>query len=410
MNSNEKRIHRAFQCLETFYVSPNIAQHIHIGDEVTWDFERERLVIKNLEIWKIPVNRERYYGGLDSHRHKILSWVVAKEDNKIKLFTCADLLHPHADSIKSTESQDIVQNLDRILPRLKKAIGKGFWKIFENDDNFKSASLITLLTRISEIKTLADEVYLLESFTEREQKIVEIIDRIQQVNAEEIPQIRREIAENIKYDLKNIEDCWKQRLPSEVWNKLNEKVKDYLKTGEVVYRFLDELSVESTYRADWTCANVEFCKAVEVELNQKIIRRFGNWLRNNLTGLDLVLLYSNRVSKTDFWRKYLNGVKESNFTTTIPIGTIQWTFKELFKTDRETDNDFYKGLFRLLENFSAELDNKKRGFLNELSEELSELVMTRNGSLHTEFLRRKKVDRFVVKLQELFPKLADFSE
>ena len=408
MKHTKNRSHRAFQCLETFYLAPDIASRVKIGDRVDWNFERGVLTVRDMAIWEIPLNRDRYYGGIDFHRHKLISWIVAKEEQKVKIFTSVELKHPYG-AIPSTENQDIAGNWDIILPRLTGMIGKGFWKIFEHNEHITSKTLISLLDRVREIKSIADEVHTLETLSEREQKFVEIIDRIQQVNTEEIPQIRQEIAESHhEYDLDHIENSWKKRLSGEVWSNLDAKVQKYLKTGELVYGFLDGAPIENL---DWTCANVEFCKAIEIELNCRIVAEFGRWLRRNLTTLDIVLDNANAVPENDFWLKFLkNAQRTSNVTAiTIPIGSIQWAFRELYKTNRRRRNSFHNGLFRLLEKFSDELEANRKEILNDLPQALSELVRTRNGSLHTEFLRRKKVDSFVAKLQELFPKLIMFS-
>ena len=99
--------HRAFQCLETIYVPENIADKIKVGDRVYWDFDSEQLRVNDKVIWKIPVSRGRYYGCIDSHRHKVVSWVAAKEGNKLKLFTSIELKHPYGETLNPTESESI---------------------------------------------------------------------------------------------------------------------------------------------------------------------------------------------------------------------------------------------------------------------------------------------------------------
>lgn len=399
--------HRAFQGLETIYIPENMIEKVNVGDKVNWDFEKEQLTVGENIIWNIPASRGRYYGCIDSYRHKVISWVAAKEGRKLKIFTSVDLKNSYGEILKPTESESIEKHISEILPRLRKTIGKGFWQFFDEQSNIPPKSIIRLLNRIAEIKVLANEIYLLDTLSEREQKINEIINKICQVNADEIPVIRDEIASHPKFNFENIEKDWREKLSENVWKNLEEDAKTFLKTGEIVYRFLDTLSIPNI---DWASANVEFCKAIELELNRKIMNQFGQWLKNkNRDGLTTLISMFNWKYDRYEWKKFLLNSKKSKDAKTT-LGTIRWIFQNLreLESDKSKNTPFEKKLLFLFDEFIDELGDSSRYFLKNLPDELDELIITRNGSLHTQFLEKEKVDKFVSKLERLLPEMNNF--
>lgn len=404
---------KIFQELETIRVAENVWHDIKIGDQVLWDFENARLTVRDIVIWNIPFRdqrQRRYYGGLDFVQYNVISWIVAKdkEKNKIKLFTIKKDKHIPDDIEEYT---NITYNIQTIIPRLNKAIGKGFWRIFdieEKRESIGSEIIIRLLNRIKEIKTLADEIHLLDSFSEREQKINEIINNIHQANTDEIATIQNTLL--YQQQQEDAEQYWKESLSNKIWGKLGEDIQCYLKTGKSVYSFLESISIENP---DWTAANVEFCKAIELELNQKFIAPFGKWLKyKQPMKLDLLLCSSDKLPTRDDWYKLLTEVDLSPIGESkhgIPLGSIRWSLLHLGQNthSKKRPDKRYDRLFLLLTKYIGRSNDECRKFFYSLPNELNELIITRNNSLHTEFLERNKLDTFISKLQRLLPQVVN---
>lgn len=395
--------HRSFQCLETVYVPKELASNISIGDLVFWDIKNEQLNINNKAKVKLYIRNRKYYNCIDFDRHNVISWVAAKEGRKIKIFTTVDLKNPYGKTLEPTESESIKRNIDIILPQLQNGIGKGFWQSFDSEDRQIPNSINQLLLEVANVKILAEDIFLLDSLTEREIKISEILDKIRQINSQEIPKIKDELLPSSDFKIENIEEYWTNRLSHNTWNALNSNVKRYLETGELVYRFLDTVNIPDL---DWTSANVEFCKAVELELQQKIFKSFGKWLLKRDGTLSALFSSFDWEGDKYMWYNFIRNAK-NNKDTEITLGSINWVFKNLkeLQNDRAKLTRFEKELLFNFDEFISGIEQRHRDFLLNLPKVLNEIIKTRNGSLHTKFLERKKVDTFKTRLETIFKHL-----
>lgn len=394
-----------FQILQTIYLDladkSNLDQ-IEIGDQINWDFNNRKLKIGSitLSVKQFPEKIARQ--SIDS----IICWIVAKDKDKIKLFcVLKDSIKNHREEVSKVPPRKIIynrektaieKNIHHIAPVMEKAIGKGFWQIFENDQ--EELIIGSLMRRIMEIKSQADEIYLITDPSHKEQLISQIIDAIDEL-------VRAEIALE-KFEVDNIRGYWEKKLSEingvKVWQFLNRETKSYLETGELVCRFLDS---QPNLKVDWTAVNVEYYKAIEVEINQKIFQKFLQWLKNQRKST-LKKLSSKEAEKELFNQTYRFLTKDESLT----LGSFQYIFSKLSKGDEEDKFNAESIFLEELRNFiELKLGEESQQFIEKISKLLRGLDKTRNKSIHSDILGRDYMKDCIARMNDLIPEIIRFS-
>ncbi|HEY9851669.1 MAG TPA: hypothetical protein V6D28_19515 [Leptolyngbyaceae cyanobacterium] len=389
-----------FQILQTIYLADESnLDKIEIGKKINWDSKNSKL-----KVGSITISVKQFPKNIAGHSiDSMICWIVAKENDKIKLFCVLNKNDREVGSkvtpkktIFNSEKIAIEENVDRIAPVMEKAIGKGFWQVFENDQ--QELIIGSLMRRVMEIKSQADEIYLITDPSHKEQLISQIIDAIDEL-------VRAEIALE-KFDVDNIRRYWEEKLSEingvKVWQSLNRETKSYLETGELVCRFLDN---QPNLKVDWTAVNVEYYKAIEVEINQKLFKKFRQWLKTERTST-FKNLCSEEAKKQLHQQTYSFIAKNESLT----LGSFQYIFSKLDEGSEKCKFNAEGTFLELLENFiEFKLGEESQQFIEKISNLLRGLDKTRNKSIHSDFLGRDYMKNCVAKMNDLIPEIIRFS-
>ena len=278
-------------------------------------------------------------------------------------------------------------------------------KIVTKKDAFRSEALGAMLDQIKQIKKGAGEIGLQETG----HAVHTIIEKMHDVVVEAIPAHEREVTEHLgcstpDLDPGNFEKIMVRTLFDKTWQYLEEETRTHLIRGRQVYHLLTKYPGRDK---DWTAMSIPFIKALELELQEKLIKPFARWAKLE-KDVDLGSMFSQIDAGSG-----QASAEEGNYR--IPLYKISRLLNTL-NVHQPTGEDGNKHLSReafsnLLRDFAGSFPGKAGiEFLGELQKRLAFVVAALGSSLQAEVLPRDIVTEFTDELVGLIHRLCHFAE
>ncbi|MGA9769008.1 MAG: carbamoyltransferase C-terminal domain-containing protein [Blastocatellia bacterium] len=273
-------------------------------------------------------------------------------------------------------------------------------RLVTKKDDFRSEALGVMLDRIKQIKKGAGE-------HETDEAVHGIIERIHDVIIEAISAHEKEVIRHLgcstpDLDSGNFEKILARTLFERTWQYLEEGTRTHLIRGRQVYQLLTKYPGRNK---DWTAMSIEFIEALQLELQEKLIKPFAEWAKLE-KGVDLGSI----SSQTDAGS---SGNEAGNYR--IPLYRISGLLNTLNVSqppgedkNRHPNREAFSSLLR---DFATSFhDDAAIEFLGELQKRLTFVVSALGSSLQAEVLPRDVVTEFTDELIGLIQRLCHFAE
>jgi carbamoyltransferase len=293
-------------------------------------------------------------------------------------------------------------------------------KIVTKKETFRSEALGAMLDQIKEIKKGLSENGSPETGAQREQAINRAIEKIHDVTVKAISSHEKEVTQHLgcttpDLDPGNVEKLMVRTSFEQIWQYLGEETRTHLIRGGQVFQLLTKYPGRNK---DWMAVGVEFIKALQLELQEKLMKPFASWAKLK-KGVDLEFLFpqtdagsSTNVRLPDMVHASQSGTGESNYR--IPLGRISWLLNTLNAGQQfgqgGNKHPNQEALSELLRDFAGGLQDKAGiEFLNELQKRIAFIVAALNISLQAELLPRDRVTELLDELVGIIYRLCQFA-
>lgn len=293
-------------------------------------------------------------------------------------------------------------------------------KLVAKRQSFPSQSSALLLSKVGKIKGRVNEPDHIKDPLAIERMKDRALERIHRATVRALRDYDEEIHRYLGCTLpdfkpETFDRFWRAMLSDRVWESFHKDTQDSMITGGLGYSLLTRYPER---KKDWTPVQVELLRAIEIELNDKLIEPFGLWLRGQ-GGAELDdLLSSADQTIQDPWLRFLKSVRKKDKELNeirLPVGSICWAFGKAFEGAREGQiqgvQPYQQSLLNILAQFANHSqDQQWEGLLKFIREQLEMISVVRQESLRAEFLDRYKTTDLTEKMPVLAMQLGELRQ
>jgi carbamoyltransferase len=271
-------------------------------------------------------------------------------------------------------------------------------------ESYTSKILSDFSSRIRKIRRSAKGLRSRADLSDPKQLIAEIVEQIHLLSLSYIPKFQKEVTDKLGYvppvfSQEYVVTYWKVALSGqsweapEVWEGLDRGTQAHLTTGGLLFTFF---SMQPSPYNNLTSIIIEFCKAIEVELNQKLIVPFLRWLRaERPDDMQSLLSSITEEERKDGWFQIICQSAASSTVacrSQLPLETIGWALYNLAGYNTQGGvKPAEQRLLSLIRRYLDRLGNRQKGdFFELLPRTLSHLITIRNNSLQTDNSSREE--------------------
>jgi carbamoyltransferase len=284
-------------------------------------------------------------------------------------------------------------------------------KIVTKRQSFPSESSTKLLSKIREIKRHVNEMNQMKEPIDIEMMIDRALEKIHLATVQALLDFEEEIHRYLgctlpDFKAETFENFRGDTLSIRGWQSLDKATRACMITAGLAHSLLTRYPHREK---DWTAVQVVVLKAIEIELNIRLIAPFGSWLANHRV-IEVDDLISSAGPKMQApWLRFLETVRGKNKKPDdmrLPIGSICWAFSKANGSTHHNQaldvQPYQQSLLKLLEQYGS--DSQSPG-LEKLLKSIGELMETisiaRRECLSTESLGRYKTIDLIEKVQWL---------
>jgi carbamoyltransferase len=293
-------------------------------------------------------------------------------------------------------------------------------KLVTKRQSFRSLSSALLLSKVRNIKARVNKPDHIKDPLAIERMKDKALEKIHLATVQALRDYDEEIHQYLgctlpDFNPETFDRFWREMLFDQVWESFHKDTQASMITAGLAHSLLTKYPDR---KKDWTPVEVEVLRAIEIELNNKLITPFGLWLRDQrLVELNDLLSSANQTIR-DPWLRFLRSVRKNNRTVSdirLPVGSICWAFGKAYESAREDQTldvqPYQQSLLNLLAQFaSRSQDQRWEKLLTFIREQMGIIGVARQESLRTEFLDRYKTTDLTEKMPILAMRLGEVSE
>jgi len=275
-----------------------------------------------------------------------------------------------------------------------------------------SEALRAMLEQVKTIKKGLGTPGLQETVAQRAQAIARAVDRIHDINIEAISAHEKMVIQHLgcrtpDLDPGNIENLMARTAFNNIWPYLEKETRTDLIRGGQLFSLLSKYP---GHHKDWTAVSIQFITALQLELQEKLIKPFAMWAKFK-KGIDLASLFS-QVEAGSSTNVTLPATMPAGQAAAgeggykIPLHRISWLLNipNADQPPGEAGNTQlnHEVLSELVREFAGSFQDKAGiGFLSELQKRLAFIVASIDIGMRTEMVPRDRVTEFMDEMGRL---------
>jgi len=120
---------------------------------------------------------------------------------------------------------------------------------------------------------------------------------------------------------------------SRLWQALSEQARTYLATAEQIYPVLTEQETEREEKPDCSLVGMELCKALETEINRKLVEPFGRYLNKDKEEFLRVNQTGGNNGRPSYFTYLAKVVDDENFpeVTSLTLGQYHFVLERILE-------------------------------------------------------------------------------